>query len=448
MALDASIYARFAPQPKSVADFDREYEDAQAARQGRQMNALKLLMAQRQEQDAQRTIGEQEGIRNALAQLGQGATDEGRVNALRALGTQTAFGQADALEKSLLERKKTQALIDKDATDTRAKSLKMIREGLGFVYSNPTPEAAMQQIALLEQQLQTDLTPYKQQVAGFTTPEQLKQWAAGHALEIDKALPSFVTRDTGGAQQTIRQSPVTGQVEVINSVAKTQSPDNAASNARMAAEGAANRAVQMRGQNLVDARERATPRGQIVQSDQGPVLVDPRTGKSVPVVGPDGAPLGPKLKDVPAPIQKAMLENATNVRRAEQALALVQGKDVGTSKGDKSATGLKGFLPNQVLNRIDAEGVDTRAAIADLGSLVIHDRSGAAVTAAEFPRLAPFIPTEKDDQATVEKKLKRFVQVYKDELAAMQAAYGEGSGYRQSGKAAPAAGGFKYLGTE
>ena len=32
---------------------------------------------------------------------------------------------------------------------------------------------------------------------------------------------------------------------------------------------------------------------------------------------------------------------------------------------------------------------------------VIHSRSGAAVTAAEFPRLAPFIPSEKDDADTV-----------------------------------------------
>lgn len=398
MALDASIYARFAPQPKSVADFDREYEDAQAARQGRQMNALKLLMAQRQEQDAQRTIGEQEGIRNALAQLGQGATDEGRVNALRALGTQTAFGQADALEKSLLERKKTQALIDKDATDTRAKSLKMIREGLGFVYSNPTPEAAMQQIALLEQQLQTDLTPYKQQVAGFTTPDQLKQWAAGHALEIDKALPSFVTRDTGGAQQTIRQSPVTGQVEVINSVAKTQSPDNAASNARMAADAAANRAVQMRGQNMTDARQRDL--NTITKEDKEANRKQAANEKAVT-----------KFSDT---LQKE------GIPEIESALAGAEGifqryTDPKTGKlKDMPGVGkLTNALPDWA---VSSEGKDVRESMSAVSNIVLSARSGAAVTDQELRRLARELSNSvgagpEDMQRAYKKFRTRFDQV-------------------------------------
>lgn len=128
-------------------------------------------------------------------------------------------------------------------------------------------------------------------------------------------------------------------------------------------------------------------------------------------------------KEVPADARKAMTDNATNVRRAERALALITGSG-------RDATGLKGYLPNQLLNRIDASGVDARAAIADLGSLVIHDRSGAAVTAAEFPRLAPFIPNEKDDQATAEKKLKRFVEVYREEMNLLENTYSADNGYK------------------
>jgi hypothetical protein len=162
------------------------------------------------------------------------------------------------------------------------------------------------------------------------------------------------------------------------------------------------------------------------------MLVDPRDpGSAKPITTSDGTPLGPKLKDAPAAVQKAMIENGTNLRRAERALALVQGKNVGGAKGDTAATGWKGYLPNQILNRVDGEGVETRAAVADLGSLVIHDRSGAAVSASEFPRLAPFIPSEKDDAATVKKKLEHFVRVYKDEMAATEQAYGPDSGYRQ-----------------
>jgi hypothetical protein len=141
--------------------------------------------------------------------------------------------------------------------------------------------------------------------------------------------------------------------------------------------------------------------------------------------GPDGEarlepiPGGPKDpnsqtgKPLPASAAKGHLDNMQNLDRAQRALDLIEGKMVGDGAGDPEATGLKGYLPNQLLNRIDPQGVDTRAAIADLGSLVIHDRSGAAVTAAEFPRLAPFIPTEKDEPDTVKKKLRRFVQNYK-----------------------------------
>lgn len=120
------------------------------------------------------------------------------------------------------------------------------------------------------------------------------------------------------------------------------------------------------------------------------------------------------LRPMPSSAAGGLLENRRNARRADDALALLNGETLpGGTQGDPNATGLKGYLPNQLLNRLDPKGVDTRAAIADLGSLVIHDRSGAAVTAAEFPRLAPFIPTEKDDPETARKKLSAFSKNYR-----------------------------------
>ncbi len=119
------------------------------------------------------------------------------------------------------------------------------------------------------------------------------------------------------------------------------------------------------------------------------------------------------LRPLPSSAASGLLENRRNARRAVDALALLNGETLpGGVQGDKEATGLKGYLPNQLLNRLDPNGVDTRAAIADLGSMVINDRSGAAVTAAEFPRLAPFIPSEKDDPDTARKKLQNFARNY------------------------------------
>lgn len=174
------------------------------------------------------------------------------------------------------------------------------------------------------------------------------------------------------------------------------------------------------------------PKGQLVQTDAGPVFSDPRTGSSVPVLGPDGKPAGQKLKDIPASENERIMGNAQNISKLEQAIALLDGNKVGKMQGDKNATGWKGYLPNAVLNRMDPAGVDTRAMISDIGSLVLHERSGANVTASESPRLMPFIPLASDDAGTAKKKLERFLQLYRQEQAAFASVYSRDQGYKPS----------------
>lgn len=153
---------------------------------------------------------------------------------------------------------------------------------------------------------------------------------------------------------------------------------------------------------------------QLMQTDNGPMQVD-RDGRATPIIGSDGKPVKGKSTERALPTSAAskLMENQQNLRRAQQALTLIEGTNLGTQKGDSSATGWKGYVPDVVLQRMDPSGVDARAAISDLGSLIIHDRSGAAVTAAEFPRLKPFIPTVTDNTETAKKKLQRFVNEYK-----------------------------------
>lgn len=134
-------------------------------------------------------------------------------------------------------------------------------------------------------------------------------------------------------------------------------------------------------------------------------------------------------KPVPVSAAKGILSNRDNLRKAQTALALISGETVGDMAGDKEATGWKGYAPEAVLQRTDPKGVNTRAAIGDLGSMVIHDRSGAAVTAAEFPRLRPFIPLVTDDPAVAKKKLARFVSEYEALTEDTESFYKE-SGYK------------------
>lgn len=183
--------------------------------------------------------------------------------------------------------------------------------------------------------------------------------------------------------------------------------------------------------------------GPIIQTDAGPMTV--KGGVASPVLGPDGQPLKPKSTDKALPTSAAqkLMENNQNLRKAEQALALISGEKAGGAEGDAAATGWKGYAPDAILQRTDPKGVSTRAAIGDLGSMVIHDRSGAAVTAAEFPRLRPFIPTVTDDPATVKKKLSRFVSEYKAVVDEARDFY-RGSGYKVP-DAAGASGGWSDL---
>jgi hypothetical protein len=81
---------------------------------------------------------------------------------------------------------------------------------------------------------------------------------------------------------------------------------------------------------------------------------------------------------------------------------------------------------------MDPKGVDARAEVADIGSLKIHDRSGAAVTISESPRLMPFIPQATDDAVTVQKKLARLRTELHNESQALQTTYSREQGFKPS----------------
>lgn len=165
------------------------------------------------------------------------------------------------------------------------------------------------------------------------------------------------------------------------------------------------------------------------KSPDGSVAVtNPETGEVTYVGG----------KALPISASKGILENRDNIRKAATALSLINGENITNDQGEvvmtgnKEATGIKGNFPEEILQYTDPEGVDTRAAIADLGSMIIHDRSGAAVSASEYPRLKPFIPKANDKPDVVKQKLSRF-------LAEFEAINEESEGfYRESGYNVPA----------
>jgi hypothetical protein len=221
-----------------------------------------------------------------------------------------------------------------------------------------------------------------------------------------------VWQDRGGAFTAVDQV----SLQDLRSVKKTMTPGEIAADQRAR-------------ENMQWQRENGS--SQIIQTDQGPVVVNTRSGQATPVTGPTGQTYGRPLSPIPSQASTAIITNQQNLAKINDALNLLEGKDVGKLKGDKEATGWKGYLPQAALNRADPSGIDARAMIADLGSLIIHDRSGAAVTAAESPRLMPFIPLITDSKETAVKKLLRFKQLYEAEQQGLQDIYSSANGYKQ-----------------
>lgn len=452
MPLDSSIY-QAVPRLRSISEYDKEAADLQNAQTAVEANKLALVLHRNQADEYGRKIGDENALRAVAKNFG--ADPQANAQAiLKATGNVPA---AQSYLKSAAEQGEIGARTKKEQSQEQ-ESMGKVRDAAFAHYTNVVgrltdPDQAEQFarasrldpiIGPIVTQAYGPAEDAIQRMRGVSqTPEGFKQWQANVAIGLEKLANMAKVQQvgTGGATSTQVFQPATSEVKTVATAPITQSPDNAATLAE-----------QVRAHNLQDARsregnqiQRDAARSQVVPTDSGFDLVDKGTGKVTTLTYADGTPLGPKLKDAPAAVQKAMIENGTNLRRAERALELVRGKDTQdaagavVAEGDKSATGMKGYLPGAILNRVDPKGVDTRAAVADLGSLVIHERSGAAVTASEFPRLAPFIPLATDDAKTVEKKVKRFVQVYKEEMAATQDAYGPAAGYRQIGSGKGAA---------
>lgn len=107
-----------------------------------------------------------------------------------------------------------------------------------------------------------------------------------------------------------------------------------------------------------------------------------------------------------ASIQKVVNGNKKQISVIVDALAeLSKHEDaVGLKRGLGELPGM-GNIGDSWNQRKDPAGVAARAQIANVGSLIIHDRSGAAVTVSEYPRLAPFVPKVTDTPAAIRIKL-------------------------------------------
>lgn len=174
---------------------------------------------------------------------------------------------------------------------------------------------------------------------------------------------------------------------------------------------------------------------------------EPTPSYSFPTVtGPDGSPIVARADNKSgrieatnfkapaggigrAAIQKAVAQNKTTLGMIDKALAEIDRRPA--SIGPKRVVGdlpLVGGLGDMLNQHMDPEGVAGRALVSNIGSQIIHDRSGAAVSIHEFPRLAPFVPRSGDTPEAARTKLRQ-----------MRAAIEQETGFLGGGDTAPAA---------
>jgi hypothetical protein len=144
--------------------------------------------------------------------------------------------------------------------------------------------------------------------------------------------------------------------------------------------------------------------GQVVETANGPMLIDTRTGAAKPIMSATGEPLAPKLtaeqnKDVTAINQQRAAVNG--------ALELVAATPSAFSFG----RGLASKLPagETLAGRIEKpQETEARSAVFNIVSKVINERAGAAQSAQELNRLNAFLPSELDNAESVKRKLNGF----------------------------------------
>lgn len=210
---------------------------------------------------ARKDMEDEDRVNNMIA--GAGSTEEA-IKRLQQSGNLRGITAGATLEKTLQERAKAAAELAKLNGENIDRSLKLHRDQLAAVTN---PEQAAQWVAAGYQD--PALGPLMERTAGPlqavlqripTDPEGFQRWKMQNGLGIEKFMemtkPVLGSRDTGSEIQETVRDPITGRLTVVGTTQKTVTPGEALTDNRTRSEGALNRGVTLRGQNLTDARER------------------------------------------------------------------------------------------------------------------------------------------------------------------------------------------------
>ena len=335
--------------------------------------------------------------KNKLMQLlgGEYADDEERASALLRGGflkeSQDYLKGRSDLRKTNADVAKTGAETDAKRLEVASKKLDIAGQAMGYVKDNPSVESAKAAIQHLVSNGIWDQTQAEQAMARVMadqSPEGIRKLATmayQSALSAKDQLPNFVQQNRGGTVATQRINPITGVVADVQSANVTESEAQRLARERAAADAAAGRAVQIRGQNMTDARSRESNAAamskpfEVTGPDGNPLLVQQdKQGNIVPVQG--YKPKGGAEKPLNDAQSKALLFGS-RMRESDKVLGeLAKAGTLASVPGSRS-----GFGVGPVINALSSsKQQQLDQAKRDFVNAVLRRESGAVIADSEF----------------------------------------------------------------
>jgi hypothetical protein len=255
-----------------------------------------------------------------------------------------------------------------------------------------------------------------------------KEFSLGSANFIKENAPKVTTESFGGTKRMLERPGLGGAPQVIYEAPMTMTPDAVATDKRQREEGAANRqaAEDRLTREIADktAREQREKPGQFLETADGFVLANPRTGGVTPVMGADGKPLRGKVaeKGLNETQAKANLFG-TRMQAAHATLTALEDQGVtnsGLIKG--TVQGVAGLTPFMGEQMSDAAGSIMNVVPGALGgpssaqqrveqsrrdfvNAVLRRESGAAIAPSEFANAQrQYFPQPGDSKEVIAQK--------------------------------------------
>lgn len=268
-----------------------------------------------------------------------------------------------------------------------------------------TPEMQQAGFGILQQQLKPKELFSKVDAKDYT-PESVARFAQTNNYSDLVPVRKREIVSLGGTSQAVDPYAVTpGQT-----LAHTITPEATLSDQRVRSEGALNRGVSVRGQNMTDSRAREVlDAGRWTNDLERGVQVNTATGETRPITT-GGAPVGQREKPLTESQAKASVYHSQMVGASEE-LGKITGYDPnsGMTQADTAVAGGRG-------NMIASESAQrAKQAQSQWAESFLRFKTGAASTPAEVAlNVATFFPQVGDKPGVVEQKARMRTQAERD----------------------------------